>query len=600
MRQVPRLVIRSLRLIWDASPRDFIVVATMQVLSGIVTATLLLVVRNTLTVIMNTAQVRSSPALVLPALALLVVVNLGTTFISGIQAQQQQVISELVSQLTTDRILRASGGADLAAFDSPSFYDRLQRASVGATFRPWQMTQAVLGSVHSIITVSALLAALYLLAPLLIPMMLPVFVPLWLASTFSGRSMYRFLFDVATLDRRRAYIRRLLIERENAKEVRVYGLAAYLRQLNARLSEDRIASLRNVVRSRTLAILGGSASTSLLVALMLGILVYLVANGWLNLPSASAAALAVFQLGGAISGLVSSASQISENALYIEDYLTFLDADPILVEPEALRPQRDGFDVLRVSHVHFRYHGSDAEALNDVSLEIRRGQVVALVGENGSGKTTLAKLLCGLYRPDEGRILWDGVDASATGAPFVRNSTSIVFQDFVRYMFTVGDNIGMGRVESMADRAAIAGAASKAGADRFIDVLPTGYDTQLGRLFEGGEELSEGQWQRIALARAFFRDAPFVILDEPTADLDARAEHALFAAMKSLFKGRTVLLISHRLSGVRSADQIFVLDRGRVVEHGTHDQLIRNNGLYEELFRLQESGFGGATALRAQ
>ncbi|HXJ37724.1 MAG TPA: ABC transporter ATP-binding protein, partial [Bryobacteraceae bacterium] len=410
-----------------------------------------------------------------------------------------------------------------------------------------------------------------------------------------GRSMYRFQFDMATIDRRRAYIRKLLIERESAKEVRVYGLAAYLRQLNAQLSQDRIARLRKVVRSRTLAILGGSASTSLLVALMLGILVYFVSNGWLNLPSASAAALAIFQLSGAISGLVSSASQISENALYMEDYVTFLDVDGI-PEPEALRPPRVGFDVLRVSHVHFRYRGSDAEALNDVSLEIRRGQVVALVGENGSGKTTLAKLLCGLYRPDEGRILWDGVDISATDAPLVRNSTSIVFQDFVRYMFTAGDNIGMGRVESMADRPAIADAAAKAEADGFVERLPRGYDTQLGRLFEGGEELSEGQWQRIALARAFFRDSPFVILDEPTADLDARAEHALFAAVKSLFKGRTVLLISHRLSGVRSADRILVLERGRVVERGTHDELNRNNGLYQELFRLQESGFEGAKA----
>ena len=595
MRRVPRLVIRSLRLIWGASRRDFIVVGVMQLIGGVVTATSLLVVRNALTVLMNTAQAHSRPGSVLPALGLLVAVNLLMTFTSGLQAQRQQVISELVGQLTTDRILHAAGSADLAAYDTPSFYDRLQRASVGAGFRPWQMTLAVLGTLHSAIAVLALIAALFLLTPVLVPLTLPIFVPLWLASTFSSRSMYQFLFDVATLDRRRAYIRKLMIERENAKEVRVYALAAYLRRLNALLSQERIASLRKVARSRTLAILGGSVSTSLLIALMLGMLVYLVSNNWLNLASASAAALAIFQLGGAISGLVAGAGQISENALYIEDYLTFLDVH-VVAERASLPPPPTGFDRLRVSHVDFRYQGSDVKALADVSLEIGRGQIVAVVGENGSGKTTLAKLLCGLYRPDAGRILWDGIDISETDASFVRNSTSIVFQDFVRYMFTAGENIGMGRVESIADQAAIARAAAKADADGFVEGLPMGYDTQLGRLFEGGEELSEGQWQRIALARAFFRDAPFVILDEPTADLDARAEHALFAAVKSLFTGRTVLLISHRLSGVRSADRIFVLKQGRIVESGTHTELIRNDGLYAELFRLQEAGYIRAEA----
>ncbi|MHB8613352.1 MAG: ABC transporter ATP-binding protein [Candidatus Dormibacteraceae bacterium] len=590
-RRIPRLVFGSLRLIWEAAPRDFIVMSALQVLSGVAIVVSFLIIRNAVAVIINTAG-NHDLTLVLPALGLLVGVNLVMTFMTGLQTQQQQVIGELVGQLATDRILGTASTADLAAFDMPSFYDRLQRASAGAGFRPWQMTQAVLASVHSLVAVVALLIALYLLEPLLVPMVVPVFVPLWLASTLSGRSMYRFLYDMTATDRRRAYIRKLLIERETAKEVRVFGLASYFRLLHAQLSHERISGLRRVARNRTVVLLGGSASTSLLIALMLGTLLYLVAMGRMHLPAASAAALAIFQLGNSASSLVASAGQVFENAMYIEDYLSFLNVDAAPEAPRAKPPV--GFDVLRVSHVDFRYPASGASTLIDVSLEIQRGEIVALVGENGSGKTTLAKLLCGLYRPDAGHILWDGVEMSAIGSSLASDSISIVFQDFVRYMFSAADNIGIGRVESMEDRVAVVAAASKAEADGFVERLPMGYDTQLGRLFDGGEELSEGQWQRIALARAFFRNAPFVVLDEPTADLDARAEHALFASFRSLFKGRTVLLISHRLSSVRSADRIYVLKQGRIVEHGTHADLMQREGLYGELYRLQASVYAGS------
>jgi ATP-binding cassette subfamily B protein len=591
-RRIPRLVLGSLRLIWEAAPRDFIVVLALQVLSGAATIASFLIIKNAVAVIINTAQIHDL-RLVLPALGLLVGVNLVMTFLAGVQTQQQQIIGEFVGQLATDRILGTASTADLAAFDMPSFYDRLQRASAGAAFRPWQMTQAVLASVHSVVAVVALLAALYLLQPLLVPMVVPVFIPLWLASTLSGRSMYRFLYDMTATDRRRAYIRKLLIERENAKEVRVFGLAPYFRLLHARLSRERTAGLRRVAHQRTVVLLGGSASTSILTALMLGTLLYFVARGWMNLPAASAAALAIFQLGNSASSLVASAGQVFENAMYIEDYLSFLNVD---ATPEAhpLTPQV-GFDVLRVSHVDFRYPASGVSALIDVSLKIQRGEIVALVGENGSGKTTLAKLLCGLYKPDVGEILWDGVEMSTIGTSVTSQSISIIFQDFVRYMFTAADNIGIGRIESMGDRQAVVDAASRAEANGFVERLPMGFDTQLGRLFDGGVDLSEGQWQRIALARAFFRNAPFVILDEPTADLDARAEHALFAAFRSLFVGRTVLLISHRLSSVRSADRIYVLKEGRIVEHGTHTELMQRDGLYGELYRLQASVYAGST-----
>jgi ATP-binding cassette subfamily B protein len=224
-------------------------------------------------------------------------------------------------------------------------------------------------------------------------------------------------------------------------------------------------------------------------------------------------------------------------------------------------------------------------------MEIGAGEIVALVGENGSGKTTLAKLLCRLYLPQQGRVLWDGTDTAAVDPDEVRRSVAVIFQDFLHYALPAAENIGMGRHQRIGDAEGIRASALHAGADDFLAKLPDGYDTVLGPEFQGGKELSVGQWQRVALARAFFRDAPFIILDEPTAALDARAEHELFESIRTLCRGRSVLLISHRFSSVRSADRIYVLDGGRVAESGSHDELMGLGGRYAELFTLQASAY---------
>ena len=229
--------------------------------------------------------------------------------------------------------------------------------------------------------------------------------------------------------------------------------------------------------------------------------------------------------------------------------------------------------------------------MTGVSLEIGAGEIVALVGENGSGKTTLAKLLCRLYLPERGRVLWDGMDTATVDPDELRRSVAVIFQDFLHYSLPASENVGMGRHQRIGDLKGIRGAALHAGADDFLATLPKGYETVLGPEFQGGKELSVGQWQRVALARAFFRDAPFIILDEPTAALDARAEHELFESIRTLCQGRSVLLISHRFSSVRSADRIYVLHEGRVVESGSHDQLMGQGGRYADLFTLQASAY---------
>jgi len=226
-----------------------------------------------------------------------------------------------------------------------------------------------------------------------------------------------------------------------------------------------------------------------------------------------------------------------------------------------------------------------------VSLAVEPGEVVALVGENGSGKTTLVKLICQLYRPESGLILWNGADTDNLSPDDVRNEMTVLFQDYVQYHLSVRDNILLGRPERAGDDDAVRAAAAASGADRFLSHLPSGYDTRLGKEFYGGYELSVGQWQRLALARAFFRGGSFLILDEPTASLDARAEADLFAQMRELARGRSVLLVSHRFSSVRSADRIYVLEAGRMVEHGDHDSLIASDGLYAELFTLQAEAY---------
>ena len=280
--------------------------------------------------------------------------------------------------------------------------------------------------------------------------------------------------------------------------------------------------------------------------------------------------------------------------MFIDDFLAFTEQAPPRPEPrEPGVPGREpgSFGPIVAEEITFSYPGSERVALHGVSLRIEPGEVVALVGANGSGKTTLAKLLAGLYLPSEGRVCWGGRDTREVDSRELLGHTAIVFQDFIRYALSAGDNIALGRHEHAQDMAAIVRAAERAGADRDIGSLPEGYQTLLGPAFIDGTDLSCGQWQRVALARTFFRNAPLVILDEPTASLDAKAEHELFARIGELFADRSVLLISHRFSTVRSADRIYVLNEGYVVESGTHEELVAAGGTYAELFTLQASPY---------
>jgi ATP-binding cassette, subfamily B, bacterial len=590
LRRMPGLLAGAVRLMWEAAPGLVLAFLVLQLTTAAATGVSLLVVRTLVTQLVAADRARtgfgaiSTPLIVLTAVIALI------GFASALRQGLTMLLQERVSWVTWERILDVSGVVDLEAFDRSEFHDRLQRAQSGGA-RPWQVTQSLMAMSGSLTTLISLVAVLFVLQPLLVPTLLLTVVPLLAAASSFSRDFYRFTARFAHDERRRYYIRGLMIERGMAKEVRAFNLVDFLRGVNRDYFDERMQDMGRMVRRGSLRSLAASVGSAAATAATVAVLLWFVLTGRMGLGAATAAAVAIVQLGGVLNGLAFGAAQLYEGSLFLEDHRAFHAMLPQIHRTRPTGRAPAAFQSIRVEDVSFTYPEADAPALDRVSLTIGRGEVVALVGENGSGKTTLAKLLCQLYRPQSGRILWDGVDLSGVDGDRLRGSIAVLFQDFAQYLFNAAANIGMGRVEQRDDRPGIERAAREAGAHDFVTGLRYGYDTMLGKIFEDGADLSIGQWQRIALARAFFRDAPLVILDEPTAALDARREHELFASMRSLLRGRTVLLISHRFSSVLAADRIYVLQGGRVVEEGSHAELMRQEGLYAELFTLQASAY---------
>ena len=589
-RDLPQLLLDSLKLVWSAGRNVFLLTSALSLLAAVGIAVQLFVGKAVLDEVLGAGESVSFPDLV-PVLAALVGVTVALDLARAVQAEQSRVLGELVGRRALDRVMDVSTGIDLLAFESPEFYDRLTRARAQGQFRSLQTVNGLLGIVGSAVAAIGIILALAALQPLLVPFIVVGYVPLWVVASLNTRDLYRFTHEMTPNERQRHYLQNVLMGRNPAKEVRAFNLARFLRGRYDRLYDERISELRSLARRRTGRSLIGSLASSGVTVATIGTLSYLYVTDRMSLAATGAAVFGLYQLAGQLRGLHMSATSLYEATLFIRDYSSFLALEPEVDGARPMLPAPHGFEVLTADGVSFTYPESEAPAVDGVSLEIRRGEVVALVGENGSGKTTLAKMLAGLYRPDTGRILWDDTDLRDVDADELRRSVAVIFQDFEKYLLPARENVGLGRNERIEDVDAIVAAAQRADADDFLATLPEGYETMLGREFAGGHDLSIGQWQRVALARAFFRDAPFVILDEPTAGLDARAESRLFERMRELLEGRSVVLISHRFSSVRSADRIYVLHDGRVVEEGSHEELMATGGLYAELFALQARAY---------
>jgi ATP-binding cassette, subfamily B, bacterial len=590
-RRLLALMRASLRLVWRASPTETINLVVLQTLSGLALPIQVLAAQWALDSIFDASRSDSGMRGALPTLAVALVAMTAGQIVAATARHRQRLLPELAGQAAQEMLADKAAAIDLEALETPAFHNRLNRAQNEASFRPANMVADMARIVSSTVAVVGLAGLLLTVHPLLVAGLLAAMVPLSWASMAGGRAYYRYAVRRTPKRRLIGYLQGLLSQLDSGKEIRAFALAPYLLAHRQQLFDEEMADLRKLVRARLRRDVAATLASSAVVAGGVVFILWLHLSQRISLAETVAAAGALLLMLPRMNALTGAVGQLHENALFVEDLWSFVAVESRQLTQASREPMPASLTELRVDDLTFGYRDGAAPVLRGVSMEIRLGETVAVVGENGAGKTTLVKLLCRLYDPDSGTITWDGRDLRTCDPDDLRQRIAVVFQDFVRYDLSARENIGFGDVRAIDDAAAIAEAAQRAGAADFLAALPDGYESRLGRRFLNGHELSIGQWQRVALARAFFRDAPLVIMDEPTASLDARSEHELFKTMRGLFHDRAVLLISHRFSSVRMADRIYVLRDGAVAEAGTHDELIASDGLYAELFTLQAAAY---------
>jgi ATP-binding cassette subfamily B protein len=528
-------------------------------------------------------------------LGFLLVAEFGLAVIADILGRVVSLIdsllSERVSNASSVRLMQHAAKLDLEDFEDAEFQDQLERARRQTSGRMTLMGQ-LFSQAQDIVTVVSFAAGLIIYAPWLIVLLLLALVPAFLGEAHFNAQSYS--LDYARTPERREldYVRQTAASVETAKEVKIFGLNTFLIDRYVRLATDFYAANRRLALRR--ASWGGlfTAMGTIGYYLAYAYIVWRTLTGEFSIGDLTFLAGSFRRLRTLLEGLLASFSSTAGQALYLDDLFSFFEVKPEILSPDDPRPFpqpiRHGFVF---EDVGFRYPGAERWAVRHLSFTLNAGEVVALVGENGAGKTTLVKLLTRLYDPDEGRILLDGHDLRQYDLDALRGNMGVIFQDFVRYNLSAADNIAVGRIEARDDRARIERAAARSQADEVIAKLPAGYEQMIGKRFRNGVELSGGEWQKIAIARAYMREAEVLILDEPTAALDARSEYEVFRRFKELSHGKTAILISHRFSSVRMADRILVLADGKVEAAGTHEELVSRPGRYAELFELQAAGY---------
>jgi ATP-binding cassette subfamily B protein len=518
--------------------------------------------------------------------------------LSTVRNITQQVLQNSVSMRIQLMVMEKAASLDLAFYEDPASYDLLRRAQTDSINRPVMMISTAFGLVQTALTFISMILLLIAVSPLLALLALLSPIPAFIADTRYGWRGYNIARWGSRLLRRMNYLVTLLTTDTYAKEVKLFGLGRYFIDRYRLIGNAFYASQRRqVVRRYLVGFLWGNLSTIATSITYLYVALQAIV-GRLTLGDLTLYTTAAQSVQNSIQGILSGFSGMYEHNLYLNNLFELMATETTLPAPaEPLPVPTPLRGEIRFDQVTFAYPGASANALTELSFVVAPGETVAIVGRNGAGKTTLFKLICRLYDPVDGRILIDGIDIRDLKPEDLRAQIGGMFQDYVAYQATAAENIGLGSLPDVADREAIKKASREAGADSLIASLPQGYETALGKWFDAGVNLSGGEWQKVALARAFMRDARILLLDEPTSALDAQAEYELFERLRSLTRGKTAVYISHRFSTVRRADRILFLEHGRLVEQGTHEQLMRLNGRYARLFRLQASAYTGEEIL---
>lgn len=591
-RRVSRNLRKGLELAWAASPRSLVRFTVLGMLNAAMPA---LAVWLGATLVNRIAEAHSLSLGfndLLPLVAGLWLVTATQRAIGAYMGYGRDLFVRRVQLEAERRLLTQASKVDLGHFDNSNWHDRLARAKRDVSWRPGDLTWSVLGltgNIATILLMAGLLASLHWI--LVVLALAASFLALLLDRRVTSK-MYEFYYKETPEEREREYLGDLLVQPRTTKEIRAYVLADFLLERHRRLSETLFEQRVKMYRT--------GANTSLLTGLVTGTslaLAYAFVS-WRGVAGLIDPGGVVLVIGafGAVSSTLGNVSStfvaVDQHTTFLDDYFSFLAIDPLVKVPTDPIEMPEGLTGgITFDDVSFRYPGGDAPAVDHLSLEIKGGELIALVGENGAGKSSVVKLLLRFYDPDKGSVRIGGVDLRQIPPEVLRERIGVLFQDFTNYEMTVRENVTMGRPNRPTDEARVLKALRDARADRLVTQMPRGLDARTGRLFEGGHDLSGGEWQRLALARIMYRDADIWILDEPTSSLDPEAEAAVFSELKANLRGRIGIVISHRFSTVRVADRIAVIDDGRVTELGTHEELLAAKGRYARLFELQASGY---------
>ena len=587
-----RLVPRFLRMVWRAQPYYASAIVSLRLVLAFSPVVQLWIGKLIIdAIVANIGAAQPDWTGIMRLVALELAVALTSDLLQRASNLLESLLADLFGNRLSVRIMEHASTLDLEKFEDPQFYDSLERARRQTVGRIG-LVALLLGIGQNALTLASLLVALVAFNVWLMLLLVLAVLPSFIGETHFAGLSYSLLFKWTPERRELDYLRYVATSNVTAKEVKLFGLSGYFTRKYERLA-DEFYEANKALSTKRAATSGGLTAVSTLGYYAANVFIIVdTVRGILTLGDLTFL-MGSFQRSRAlISGILLRSADVYEQSLFLRDLFTFLEMEPAAPSPAdpvpVPRPIRDGvvFD-----NVGFRYPDSDRRAIRGVSLHIGAGERVALVGENGAGKTTLVKLLARLYDPDEGRILLDGVDLKQYDVAELGRTIGVIFQDFVRYDLIVRENIAVGQIEAVDDQPRIVEAAEKSLADTVVSELEGGFEHMLGRRFEGGANLSGGEWQKVGLARAYIRDAQLLILDEPTAALDARAEYQVFERFAELTRGRMAVLISHRFSTVRMADRIVVLEYGRVTEDGTHEDLLDLDGRYAELFTLQAEGY---------